>query len=61
MGVEAGAGVGAGQAADAEGEAGVPVGATGSAVWIDNTAKVITPAIEVIRVEARAAGATSGG
>ena len=56
MGLHAGAGVAAGQAAGPERKADTQAGATGPAAWIDKSAKVITPAIEVTSVEARAAG-----
>ena len=60
-GLEAGARVTTGQAADA---GAIPVGqlgATEPCSWRDKIVKVITPATEVTNVEARAAGATSAG
>jgi hypothetical protein len=60
-GLEAGVGIGTGQATDTERDAGPQSGATEPGSWIDKMAKVITPATEVTNVDARAAGATCDG
>jgi hypothetical protein len=58
-GLKAGAGIATGQAAT---PSATPVGQSGATApgrWSDKTVKVMTPATEVTKVDARAAGATS--